>query len=368
MISRAHKIKLDPSKTQSVMLAKTAGTARYVYNWGLAKWKELYDTDKPCDQYLLARQWTQDRPDWAKETNRCSQTKALMNLGGAFKAFFQGKRRYPVFHSKGCNDGFYVANDKARLYGKKVRLPNIGRIRMRETLRYQDAEIQAYVVSREADGWYVSISCLLPDAEPVENTSTVGVDVGCTNWAVASDGTTCDAPQSLKAYERELKRRQRLLSRKVKGSRNRNKARNKVARAYQKIRRVKLDAMHKFTANITKNHGVVCCETLDVKAMQSGDNRYVRKGVQNGGMAEILRQLEYKARACIRVDKCFPSTLLCSTCGNQKADMLLSERTYHCDFCRTTLDRDMNAALNICKEGLRIYTEGHSESACGDAR
>ena len=368
MIQRAHTIKLKPNKAQLVLLAKTAGTTRYAYNWGLAKWNELYEKGEKCDPYMLSRIWTQERPEWALEVCNGPARKALLNLGGAFKAFFQGFRSHPTFHRKGQRDSFYVSNDKARLYGSKIRLPNIGRVRMTETLRYDDCKILSYTVSRKADGWYVSICVEIDEERRTDSESFVGVDVGCHALAVASDGTRCEKPGRIRDLERQLKRRQRLLARKAKGSRNRHKARSRVARTYQRIRNIKNDAIHKFTAGIAKNHDTVCIETLDVKGMKESDNKYVRKGVQNSCMSEILRQLKYKCNNFIEVDAYYPSSKTCSNCGNPNKDLRLGERIYRCRVCGMSLDRDLNAAINLRNEGLRIYTVGHTGSASGENR
>ena len=368
MVSRAHKIKLKPNKAQAVMLSKTAGTARYAYNWGLAKWDELYKAGEKCDAYKLSKLWTLERPEWSREVFSGSPRKALLNLGGAYKAFFQGLRKHPTFHKKGRRDSFYVDNQHGRLYGSKIHLPMIGRVRMIERLRYEDAEIVSYNVKREADGWYVTISVEIDEERRTESDTFVGVDVGCHALAVASDGTRCEKSGRLKDLERQLKRRQRLLARKAKGSKNRHKARSRVARTCQRIRNIKLDAIHKFTAGIAKNHGTVCIETLDVKGMKEGANKYVRKGVQNACMSEIHRQLKYKCNNFIEVDKYFPSSKTCSNCGKPKKDLGLGERTYRCRFCGMSLDRDLNASINLRNEGMRIYTVGHTGCACGENR
>ena len=364
MIQRAHTIKLKPNKAQLVLLLKTAGTARYAYNWGLAKWNELYENGEKCDPYMLSRIWTQERPEWALEVYNGAARKALLNLGGAFKAFFQGFRGHPKFHRKGQRDSFYVSNDKAKLYGSKIRLPNIGRVRMPETLRYEDCKILSYTVRRKADGWYVTID----EERRTDSDTFVGVDVGCHALAVASDGTRCEKPGRLRDLERQLKRRQRLLARKAKGSKNRQKARQKLSRTFQRIQNIKQDAIHKFTAGIAKNHGTVCIETLDVSSMQESSNKYVRKGVQNSCMSEIQRQLKYKCNNFIAVDKHYPSSKTCSNCGEIKDALGLDERIYHCRSCGMSLDRDLNASINLRNEGMRIYTVGHTGSASGETR
>ena len=368
MIQRAHTIKLKPNKHQAVLLSKTASTARYAYNWGLAKWNELYEKGEKCSAYSLISLWKQERPEWSLEVGAACLQRPFMHLEGAFKAFFQGFRSRPTFHRKGRNDSFYVPNTHFKLVGKKIRLPKVGYVRMTETLRYPDCKLLSAAVRRKADGWYVSICVEIEEERRTESTSFVGVDVGCKHLAVASDGTVCDTPGKLKDLERQLRRRQRLLARKMKGSHNRAKARQKLSRTFQRIQNIKQDTVHKFTAHIAKNHGTVCLETLDVKSMHTGENKYIRKGVQNSCMSEILRQLKYKCNNFIEVDKYFPSSKTCSNCHSLKADLDLSDRVYTCQSCGLKIDRDLNAALNLRQEGFRIYTAGHAGSACREVR
>lgn len=368
MIQRAHKIKLKPNKHQAIMLAKTAGTARYAYNWGLAKWNELYEAGEKCSAYGLISLWKQERPDWALEVGAACLQRPFMHLEGAFKAFFRGARKHPTFHKKGLRDGFYVPNTHFKLRGNKVQLPKCGLIRMTEHLRYADVKVVSAAVKHQADGWYVVIQVELEEERRTESDSFVGVDVGCTTLATASDGTICESPGKLKDLECQLRRKQRLLARKAKGSHNREKARYAVSRTWQRINNIKQDTVHKFTAAVAKNHGTVCIEKLDVKGMQTGDNKYVRKGVQASRMSEILRQLRYKCNNFIEVDRFYPSSKTCSNCGSVNAELTLADRTYHCPSCGYTINRDLNAALNLLKEGLRIYTVGHTGSACREVR
>lgn len=366
MISRAHKIKLKPNKAQAVMLSKTAGTARYAYNWALARWKELYDQGVRTSYVDLSREWTKDRPEWASEVTDGAPRRAIMNLDKAYKSFFKGVSKPPTFHKKGRKDSFYVGNIYAKLCGRHIKLPKVGSVRMRELLRYSDCKIMSYTVSHDADGWYVSVQVEMEEEVRSSSSSFVGVDVGCKALAIASDGTECKTPGMLKDLERQLKRKQRLLARKANGSKNRAKARIKVAKTYQRIRSIKQDAVHKFTAAIAKNHGVVVIEDLDVKTMQENADKRTRKGVHNSCMAEVHRQLVYKCNSYIKVDRYYPSSKTCSSCGYHKADLLLGDRTFVCPSCGLIIDRDFNAALNLLHEGIRIYTVGHTGSACGE--
>ncbi len=357
MISRAHKIRIYPTKQQEIQLSKTVGTARYAYNWGIDICEAAYKAgEKHPSGYDLSNRWTKERPEWAYETSSSCVRKAFLNLHAAYSSYFRKSSGRPKFKKKGTHDSFYVQGDKIALRGRYVRFPLSGYIKMAEPLRYEDCKINSYVFSRKAGKWYVSVQVELLDDTRTTSTSVVGVDVGIKHWAVASDGTVCDSPKSLKHYERQLKRKQRLLARKAKGSKRREKAKLAVQKAYQKITNIKLDTIHKFTSTIAKNHGVVVVEDLNVEDMKSSDNKHIRKGIQNSCMSEIRRQLLYKCNNYVKVDRYFPSSKTCSNCGNVKENLSLSDRSYHCDSCHITIDRDLNASINLRNKGLEIIS------------
>lgn len=364
-MQRAHKTRLYPTKAQEVLLAKTAGTARYAYNVGIDLCEAAYKVgDRHPSGYDLRKQWVSNHPAWADEVAASCIYSSCYHVDAAYKAFFQKRGKHPKHHKKGRNDSFTVTGDKGKILGRHVRIPGIGYVRMAEELRYEDCKVNSYVVSKRANKWYVSIQCEILEDVRSESTSVVGVDVGIKHWAVASDGTILDEPEKLKYLRKQLKRLQHNLSRKKNGSNRRAKAKTAVSKAYQKIDNIKKDAIHKFTATIAKNHGVVALEDLSIRSMRKGA-KSVRRGVQNTAMSEIHRQLMYKCNNYVKVDRYYPSSKTCSHCGNIKADLSLSDRTYHCHSCGSTIDRDMNAALNIRAEGLRIITEGHSGRARG---
>ena len=356
MIIRAHKTRIYPNKQQEILLAKTVGTARYAYNWALDVCEERYKAGEKFDIYAVCRQWTSEKPEWAKEVFSGAVTKSILNLGAAYKHFFQGLKKHPKRHKKGKRDAFYVSNDKSNIRGNTVRIPNGGYVRMAEKLRYDNFRILSYTFSRKAGKWYVSIKGELLKDLTSKSTSVVGIDVGIKHWAVASDGTVCDSPKSLKHYERQLKRKQRLADRRQKGSNRRAKARLAVQKAYQKIQNIKLDTIHKFTATIAKNHGIVVVEDLNVLELQESKNKHVRKGVQDSAMASLLWQLSYKCTNVVKVDRYFPSSKTCSNCGNVKENLTLSDRSYQCHSCGFTIDRDLNAAINLRNKGLEIIS------------
>ena len=361
-MNRSHKIRIYPTKEQEVQLYKTAGTARYVYNWALDQWKSQYDAfdkglskEKPSAIKLSAK-WTKERPEWAKEVSRDSQTRAIMDVGTAFQNMWKGKAAYPKFHKKGRKDSFYVSNSHAYIDGNRISLPRIGKVRLAESLRYT-GKIMSYVVSTYAGQWFVSVQVeLTSDARPrcEAPNSSVGIDVGLSHVAVASDGTVLDMPKSLTRLDAHLKALQRKLSKKAKRSRNRSKALRRKQKVQRRINDIRKDAVHKFTHAITKNHGVVVTEDLNLKGMVQKGSKPLRRSLAHSLMGEVIRQISYKAQKHVMVDRFFPSSKRCSHCGFVKTNLGLDERTYRCEACGLVLDRDYNASINLMQAGKVI--------------
>ena len=361
-MQRAHKIRIYPTREQETQLYKTAGTSRYVYNWALDQWKLMYDAfDKGLSQekpsaFKLSAKWTRERPDWSHETYRKAQSRAIINVGTAFQNMWKGRAAYPKFHKKGRKDSFYVSNDDAHIRGSHITLPRIGKVRLAEPLRYT-GKIMSYVVSTYAGEWFVSVQvetnvdartrCEAPN-------SSVGIDVGLSHIAVASDGTTLDMPKSLKRLDAHLKALQRKLSKKAKRSRNRSKALRRKQKVQRRIDNIRQDAVHKFASTVTKNHGIVVTEDLNLKGMMQTGHKPLRRSLAHSLMGEVIRQVSYKAQRHIQVDRFFPSSKRCSNCGFVKASLDLSERTYKCEACGLVIDRDLNASINLMQAGKVI--------------
>lgn len=347
--NRTHKIRLSPTFKQRTMLNKTAGTVRYAYNWALTEWNKIYETYKQDktrpkpSAYTLSRQWTKDRPEWSREVNRGSQTKAILNLGQAFINFWNGHAKCPVYKKKGRGDSFYIPNDKARIKGKTIRIPNVGWIKTREQLRYQ-GKIMSYTVVKEADQWFVCVQCSV-NIPKVKTGSVIGVDVGIHNLAVTSEDEVLENPKNLKRSETKLRRLQKKLSRQKKGSKRRYKTKIKIAKTYLNIRNKGRDLLHKFTHQVTKNHGTVVIEDLDLISMR--ENKYLRRPLHEASLRELLLQLGYKASELIKAPRYFPSSKRCSKCGKVKENLKLSERIFRCTDCSFEVDRDLNAARNL---------------------
>ena len=357
---RAHKIKMYPNKAQEKLLWDAINCARAAYNWGLARWKAMWkavedgtSTDKPS-AFKLCKIWTVEREDWAREVAFCVQHNAIIDLGVAFTNFFKKKAEKPKHHKRGRKDSFRVDNDKAAIKNGKIRLPNIGWIKLAENLRFE-GKIMSYTVSTYADEWYVSVQVEMPDTESDIPDSVCGIDVGLENHpAYASDGTRLVLPlEKLHKLQAKLKRAQKALSRSQRNSHNRAKRLIKKQKVQQKINNIRSDATHKFTTKVCKSHATVVIEDLNIEGMiKKAKFRAIKRAFNSSLMTQIHYQLSYKARHLIKGPRFFPSSKTCSNCGAIKSELPPNVRVYKCEHCGAVLDRDYNAALNLMKLGL----------------
>ena len=351
---RAHKIRIDCTKEQHSLLMQTAGCARYAYNWGLEKWKQQYeawkmDNSKEKPSWTgLARQWTIEKPEWANKTARSAVTCSLSNLGTSFKNFFRHNTKYPKKHKRSQGISFQVDNAHAAIVDNRLRLSNIGYVKLRELPRFH-GKITGYTVRLIASHWYVTVAYDCPSIPKEAPESVVGIDVGFQHPAVASDGTKLELPlEKLHKLEAKLRRQQKALSRSQRNSNARKRKRTKLQRIQNKITNIRKDAVHKFTTAVCKNHATVVTEDLDIQELRSkAPARNVRRAYNDSLMGLILFQISYKAVHHIKAPKYFPSTKRCSACGHVKEAMPPNIREYRCDACGAHLDRDVNAASNL---------------------
>ena len=372
----AHKIALDPTNKQRTYFARASGTARFAWNWALAEWQRQYaarredeSLPQPSDAGLRRQLNAAKREQfpWMFDVTKCAAQEAIIDLGAAFRSFFEKRGRYPRFKKKGLRDSFCAANEAGtfRSDGKRIKLPIVGWVRMREAVRFT-GKLKRVTVSREADRWFASIMVETDDIKPVEQPKeAVGVDLGVTTLATLSDGDPVPGPKAHKALLDRLRRTSRSLSRKRKGSANRRKAKAKLARLHSRIAAVRRDATHKATTMLAKTYRRIGIEDLNVRGMAR--NRHLARSIMDGGFFEFRRQLDYKARfygaTVVVADRWFPSSKTCSCCGSVKAELALSQRTFHCDACGHEIDRDLNAARN-----LEHLAASSAVSACGEER
>lgn len=372
---RVHKIKLNPNKAQEQYFAQACGVARHAYNWALAEWQRQYEVGEKPSEMSLRKQYNAIKPidfPWALDVTKCAPQQAIKNVGTAFQNFFrnikQGKKPgYPKFKKKGQHDSFRADNGPQRkgesavkVNGKKIQLPKIGWVRMREEVRFHGC-IQSTTVSRMADGWYISVLVETKDTlRPKVNNGAVGVDFGVKTLAVLSDGTEIQGPKPHKNLLKRLKRLNKSLSRKKKGSANFKKAKTKLSKLHKRIADIREDSLHKLSHKLTTEYSSIGIEDLNVKGMVK--NRCLARAVSDQGFGKLRAMIEYKAAmtgaTVVVVDRWFPSSKTCHACGTIH-ELKLSDRTMSCD-CGNVLDRDLNAAIN-----LKNYAVSSTVSACG---
>ena len=371
-VTRSHKIALDPTPEQEQQFRRAAGVARFTWNWALAEWQRQYKAGLKPTALGLKKQFNAVKHDlfpWVYDSPRDANARPFFNLDRAYARFFRKEARKPRFKKKSkCRDSFYVANDKFRVDGKTVTLPRIGTVRMREALRFE-GKITGATVSQTADRWFVSITVEtdLP-VRPCENQArTVGIDLGVKRLATLSDGTFIVGPKPLHCRLKQVKRLGRALSRRTKGSHNREKARHRLARCHRRLSAIRADALHKLTSTLVQDCGRIVIEDLNVKGMSR--NRKLARAILDMGFGEFRRQLGYKHELAgtkvILADRWFPSSRTCSTCGALNDTLTLKDRVFHCGGCGLTEDRDLNAARNLERyPGLRgnLHACGHSSA------
>lgn len=356
----AHKIRLCPNKSQTTLLKKSVGVSRFTYNWALGKWKELYEQGDKPNALKLKKIWNQEKPEWVYESPKDANQQPFANLGKAFSRFFKKLSGYPKFKKKGLNDSFYISNDRFIINNKKVRLPKIGWVKLKEKLRF-DGKIVSAAVSCKANQWYISIQVEMESyCKTRKNNNKVGIDVGLKEAITTSDAIQYQAPKPFKNQKKKVARLQRHLARKQKGSNNWNKHKIKLQKAYLKLTNIRQDFWHKMTSMLCNENQIICVENLNILGMIQ--NRKLSFTIADVGLGEFFRQLSYKKEIwnndIRKIDRWFPSSQLCSDCGSRKK-LTLSDRIYECDNCGLIIDRDINAAKNI-------LTEGFSEKyACG---
>jgi putative transposase len=363
----AHNIQLDPNNVQRTYFAKACGIARFAYNWALSEWKNRHEAGEIVTEAGLRRQLNSMKRcsfPWMLEVTKCAPQLAIMDLGTAFKNFFNKRADFPRFKRKGVHDSFSISNDQFAIVGVKIRIPNLGYVRMTEQLRF-DGKIVGATVSRKADRWFVSIQVEIIDPIPIHNSESqaVGVDMGVSDLITLSDGTKVAGAKPHKALLSRLRRLNKSLSRKQgakrgeKKSGNFIKAQKKLSRLHARIANIRNDETHKLTTSLTQQYGVVGIEDLNVSGMAK--NHSLARAVLDMSFFEFRRQIEYKAKmtGCVVVvaDRFYPSSKLCSNCGEKNDRLQLSDRQWTCSFCDSRHDRDINAAINL-KNNAVSYT------------
>jgi putative transposase len=353
------KTELKLNNKQRTMMAKHAGVARHAYNSGLALTKAVLDHNKanPTDKikfptaidlhkWLVAHVKT--KFEWYYEVSKCAPQYALRALSDAWKRCFSKKGGAPRFKKKGRGDSFTLDGTIKVVDHYKVQLPRIGIVKTFERLPhgYQPTSVS---ISRQTDRWFISWKIEVDTKPTPKTTEVVGVDLGVKNLATLSNGEVFEGAKSYRRLEAKLKRLQWLNRHKQIGSANWKKAQIKIARLHRHIANIRKDTLHKLTSYLAKNFSTIVLEDLNVSGMLA--NHKLAKAVQDMGFYELRRQLEYKSglygSEVLIADRWFASSKTCSACGCKKEVLGLDERVYDCEHCGLSIDRDLNAAMNL---------------------
>jgi putative transposase len=380
-IQRAYKTELALNNEQATACRKHAGAARWAYNWGLARKQEAYRaTGKSPSAIDLHRELNalkQTDVPWMYEVSKCAPQEALRNLDNAFAHFFrraklkqQGKLRgnlgYPKRKSKKRGLGGFRLTGSIVVFADAIQLPRLGRLRLKERgYLPTKPKILSATVSEQAGHWYVSVLVEQEHIAPVNRGPVVGVDLGIKTLATLSDGTEEPNPRYLRYCLKKLKRLQRAVSRRRKGSHNRRKAVRTLATLHRKVANQRTNTLHHLTSRLAKTKSVVVIEDLNVSGMLK--NHHLAQAISDVGFSEFRHQLSYKAAwyGCqvLVASRWEPTSKTCSACGWVDDDLSLADRTFRCEHCGQVLDRDLNAAINLAQ---LAGSSPESRNACGE--
>ena len=373
-INRTYKFRLYPTKAQTELLAKHFGCARFVYNYFLNQRQEQYRLTGKSDNYyaqakILTELKKQEETAWLKEVNAQSLQFALKCLDVSYTNFFKKRAKFPKFKSKRSKNSF-TAPQSALITNNRLFVPKFKEGIKCRVHREIKGKIGKVTITKTTSGKY--FASVLAEEEyvtPFEKTNkSVGVDLGLKDLVVTSEGETFKNNRYTKKYERKLASAQRHLSRKKKGSRGYENQRLKVARIYEKISNCRMDYLHKCSISLIGRYDTICVEDLNVKGMVK--NRHLAKAITDASWGTFLNMLtckaEWNGKKVIKIDRFFPSSQTCNVCGSVNKDVKdLSIREWECTSCHTHHDRDVNAAINILRVGLKQYTSAGTADYTG---
>ena len=363
---KAYKYRLYPNKQQIEQIQKTFGCCRFVYNQTLAHRKDLYENKKEsmnkiaCNNYV--NQILKKEYEWLKEVDKFALTNSVYNMDSAYQKFFKEHSGYPKFKSKRDNKKSYTTNItgnniEVSFERSRIKLPKLKWIKAKVHREFV-GKIKSATISQNPSGKYFVSILVETEYTSIESTGCmVGIDLGIKDLLITSDGEKFDNIRTTKKYKDKLAKEQHRLSHKVKGSKNWNKQRIKVARIHEKIHNTRIDNLHKISHKLVNENQVIVSENLAVSNMVKNHN--LAKAISDCGWYELTRQISYKSdwnnRQYIKINRFYASSQTCNYCGYVNSNTKdLSVREWICPKCGAIHDRDINAAKNILNEGLRI--------------
>jgi len=362
LIQRGYKYRIVPTKEQEVALLQCGGNARFLWNFTLKTNQDYYkETGKFKFYHELAVSLPKIKEEYPflKESFSQSLQMVLRQFDRALKDSFKKEKGFPSFKKKMLLNDSFTCPQKWRLGKGFVFIPKIGEVKWIKH-RAMKGKPKSITIVQDGSKWYCSVLCEYNTPEKEKKfDNIVGCDVGLKEFATLSDGIVISNPKYIKKYEKQLAKEQRRLSKKQKGSKNRFKQRLKVRKIQNKIRDTRKDFLHKTSNSIAKNYDGISVEDLNIKGMMK--NHCLAKSIGDVSWSEFNRQVEYKCRwnfkHYIKIGRYEPTSKTCSNCGCIQ-EMPLRKRTFNCPYCGLSIDRDLNASLNIRNIGLN--TLGHS--------
>ncbi|PGM52097.1 IS200/IS605 family element RNA-guided endonuclease TnpB [Bacillus sp. AFS053548] len=371
LVNKAYKFRIYPTKEQATLIAKTIGCSRFVFNHFLGQWNDTYkETGKGLTYNSCSAELTKLKKElvWLKEVDSIALQSSLKNLADSYSRFFKKQNNAPRFKSKKNRVQSYTTketNGNIAVVGNKMKLPKLGLVRFAKSREVHGRVLNATVRRTPSGKYFVSILVEVDVLPLVKAESSIGIDIGITDFAIFSDGSKIDNNKFTAKMEKKLKREQRKLSRRalhakknginLLDAKNYQKQKRKVARLHERVLNQRDDFLNKLSTEIIKNHDLICIETLNTKGMLR--NRKLAKSISDVSWSAFVTKLEYKAtwygKTIMKVSNWFPSSQICSDCGHQDGKKPLEIREWTCPFCHEHHDRDINASKNILAEGLR---------------